>query len=58
MRSVCFGVLNPLAAETLLAAPFGAFEEAPVAAIRPKGHLEEFLRRQADGITGHPEKLG
>ena len=40
------------------AAPYGAFEEAPVAAIRPKGHLEEFLKRQADGITGHPERLG
>ncbi len=40
------------------AAPFGAFEEVPVSAIRPKGHLEEFLKRQAGGLTGHPEKLG
>lgn len=30
----------------------------PVSSIRPKGHLEEFLRRQASGMTGHPEKLG
>ena len=37
---------------------FGDFAEVPVSAIRPKGHLEEFLRRQAEGITGHPEKLG
>ena len=37
---------------------FGAFEEAPVSSIRPTGFLREFLRRQADGLTGHPEKLG
>lgn len=43
---------------SLFAAPFGAYEEVAPAAIRPEGHLREFLRRQADGITGHPEKLG
>ena len=37
---------------------FGAYEEYEPGAIRPKGHLEEFLKRQATGITGHREKLG
>ena len=57
-RMFFLAAVSSIGAEALLAAPFGAFEEAPVAAIRPKGHLEEFLKRQADGITGHPEKLG
>lgn len=37
---------------------FGAFEEYAPGAIRPKGHLEEFLKRQVTGLTGHREKLG
>ena len=37
---------------------YNQFDEVPVRAIRPKGHLEKFLRAQVDGLTGHPEKLG
>ena len=53
--ALLFSALLPAA---LLAAPFGAYEEVASAAIRPEGHLKEFLRRQADGLTGHPERLG
>ena len=57
MRTIAF-LAALVAATSLSAAPYGAFEEVPVAAIRPTGHLREFLRRQAEGITGHPERLG
>jgi hypothetical protein len=37
---------------------FGAFKEAALAEIRPEGWLREYLRRQADGLTGHLEAAG
>ena len=55
---IAVSLLTSFLSASLLAAPFGAYEEVPSSAIRPEGHLKEFLRRQADGLTGHPEKLG
>lgn len=36
---------------------FGAYRELPVGAVRPKGWIEAWLRRQGDGLTGHPEAM-
>lgn len=50
--------LSLLSLPSLAAEKYNQYEKAPVGAIVPKGHLEEFLKRQKDGLTGHREKLG
>lgn len=35
----------------------GHFSELPVGAIQPRGWIQHWLERQADGLTGHPENL-
>ena len=37
---------------------YGVFRELPVGAVKPKGWIESWLHRQADGLTGHPENMG
>ena len=37
---------------------FGQYREMAVGRVRPTGCLAAFLRRQADGITGHRKRLG
>ena len=37
---------------------YGACCEAKTGEVKPTGYLLEFLRRQAEGLTGHREKLG
>jgi hypothetical protein len=36
---------------------YGVFRELPVGAVKPDGWIASWLRRQADGLTGHPENL-
>jgi uncharacterized protein len=36
---------------------YGTFSELPVGAVQPRGWLHEWLLRQAQGLTGHPENL-
>jgi hypothetical protein len=36
---------------------YGSFSELPVGAIQPRGWLQQWLERQAQGLTGHPENL-
>ncbi len=36
---------------------FGAFSELPVGAVAPRGWIKDWLQRQVDGLTGHPENL-
>lgn len=38
-------------------APYGVFAEGFLGNVTPEGWLKEFLDRQADGMTGHPEAL-
>lgn len=38
-------------------APYGRFTEGKLGDVTPKGWIEEFLRRQVEGMTGHPEAL-
>jgi len=38
-------------------APYGYFSEGKLGNVRPKGWIAEFLDRQAEGLTGHPEAL-
>lgn len=35
----------------------GHFTELPVGAVQPRGWIKNWLLRQADGLTGHPENL-
>jgi hypothetical protein len=35
----------------------GRFSELPVGAVQPRGWIQGWLQRQADGLTGHPENL-
>lgn len=37
--------------------PFAAFGEGMIDRIQPQGWLKEILRRQRDGLTGHPEAM-
>lgn len=39
------------------APPYAAFSEGMIDNIQPEGWLKEILRRQADGLTGHPEAM-
>jgi uncharacterized protein len=36
---------------------FGSFSELPVGSVQPRGWLQKWLERQAQGLTGHPENL-
>lgn len=36
---------------------YGKFSELPVGSVTPKGWIKDWLQRQADGLTGHPENL-
>jgi len=36
---------------------FGKFSELPVGSVQPRGWLQQWLERQAQGLTGHPENL-
>jgi hypothetical protein len=36
---------------------YGQFSELPVGAVQPRGWLQKWLERQAQGLTGHPENL-
>ena len=45
-------------ASAALGAAGTGLDEFRPGAIRPAGHLEEFLVRQANGTTGHRERLG
>lgn len=38
-------------------APYGTFAEGYLGNVTPEGWLKEFLDRQVDGMTGHPEAL-
>lgn len=38
-------------------APYGKFAEGKIEDITPKGWIAEFLKRQVEGMTGHPEAL-
>lgn len=37
---------------------FGQFSELPLGAVRARGWIEGWLKRQLEGLTGHPENLG
>jgi hypothetical protein len=36
---------------------YGAFSELPVGAVKPKGWIQKWLERQAQGLSGHPENM-
>ncbi|MDB6017195.1 MAG: hypothetical protein JWR19_1684 [Pedosphaera sp.] len=36
---------------------YGQFSELPVGAVQPRGWLQQWLKRQAQGLTGHPENM-
>jgi hypothetical protein len=36
---------------------FGAFSELSVGAVKPQGWTLQFLKRQAQGLSGHPENM-
>ncbi|MBQ1568715.1 MAG: glycoside hydrolase family 127 protein [Kiritimatiellae bacterium] len=61
MKSTC-PIAISLSAALAFSAPgaarFAAYEECAPGAVRPAGHLAEFLRREADGMLGHRERLG
>ena len=40
-----------------MAQTFARYKECALIQITPKGWLKEFLVRQKDGMTGHPEAL-
>lgn len=36
---------------------YGEFSELPVGAVQPRGWIQNWLERQAQGLTGHPENM-
>lgn len=64
MRTMCIAILAALCAICCLEAAaadvsyYGVCREAKTGEVKPTGYLLEFLRRQAEGLTGHREKLG
>ena len=36
---------------------YGQFSELPVGSVQPRGWIEQWLERQAQGLTGHPENM-
>jgi hypothetical protein len=36
---------------------YGRFSELPVGAVQPRGWVQKWLERQANGLTGHPENM-
>jgi hypothetical protein len=36
---------------------YGQFSELPVGSIQPRGWIQKWLERQAQGLTGHPENM-
>jgi hypothetical protein len=36
---------------------YGKFSELPVGSVQPRGWIQQWLERQAQGLTGHPENL-
>jgi hypothetical protein len=49
---------RPASAATTKKVPyFGAYRELPVGAVKPKGWIQSWLQRQADGLSGHPETM-
>jgi hypothetical protein len=36
---------------------YGRFSELPVGTVQPRGWIQKWLERQADGLTGHPENM-
>lgn len=44
-------------AVTVMAQTFARYKECALTQITPKGWLREFLVRQKEGMTGHPEAL-
>jgi hypothetical protein len=36
---------------------FGAYSDLPVGAVQPRGWIQKWLERQAQGLTGHPENM-
>ena len=36
---------------------YGKFSELPVGAVQPRGWIQNWLERQAQGLTGHPENM-
>jgi hypothetical protein len=36
---------------------YGSFYELPAGAVQPRGWVQQWLERQAQGLTGHPENL-
>lgn len=36
---------------------YGCFSELPVGSVQPRGWIQQWLERQARGLTGHPENM-
>jgi uncharacterized protein len=36
---------------------YGQFSELPVGSVQPRGWIQKWLERQAEGLTGHPENM-
>jgi uncharacterized protein len=36
---------------------YGQFSELPVGSVQPRGWIQQWLERQAQGLTGHPENM-
>ncbi|HKW28639.1 MAG TPA: beta-L-arabinofuranosidase domain-containing protein [Verrucomicrobiae bacterium] len=36
---------------------YGQFSELPVGSVQPRGWIQKWLERQAQGLTGHPENM-
>lgn len=58
IRRILGVVVAAVAASCAHAAKFDAFESFKPCAVRPAGHVAEFLRRQVRGTTGNRQRLG